>query len=146
MSTSTFVFPSAEWAKRYGEVLDQDEEYRKHGETWTFGAVALVVKKRPEIGHLNDVGVWLDIEGGRCREGRACSSEETADAPFCITGEYDRWKQVIRGELDPVKGMLQGKLKLRGNMLVIVRYVRAAKAMVAAASKVETRFLDEGSP
>jgi putative sterol carrier protein len=104
--------------------------------------VALIVKalppKLPE-----DFGIWLDLDRGVCREAKAVTTEEAAKAPFCITGEYARWKQVIRKELEPIKGMLQGKLKLKGDLPTIVREVTSAQALVNSAASLDTTFLDE---
>jgi putative sterol carrier protein len=69
--------------------------------------------------------------------------EEGAKQPFVITGSYAQWKSVIKKELDPVKAMMQGKLKLKGNLPMIVRNVKAAQSLVENASKVDTHFLDE---
>jgi putative sterol carrier protein len=71
-----------------------------------------------------------------------CDRDKAATAPFCITGEYSQWKQVLLKELDPIKGMMQGKLKLKGDLPTIVRYVKAAQELVNAASRVDTEFLD----
>jgi putative sterol carrier protein len=60
-----------------------------------------------------------------------------------IRAPYSRWKDVVRGDLDPVKGMMQGKLKLRGDLAMIVRYVRAANELVNLTTQVPTEFLDE---
>jgi len=49
----------------------------------------------------------------------------------------------MRKELDPIKGMMQGKLKLKGNLPVIVRFVKAAQELVNCTSDVDTRFIDE---
>ena len=80
---------------------------------------------------------------GVCREAHHCTVEEAQTAPFCIFGDYARWKQVIHKELEPVKGMMQGKLKLKGNLQIIVRNVKAAQALVTCATRVPTQFLDE---
>jgi len=69
--------------------------------------------------------------------------DEALKAPFCITGEYARWKQVLRKELDPIKGMLQGKLKLKGDLPTIVREVRSAQALVNSGASLDTQFPDE---
>jgi putative sterol carrier protein len=68
---------------------------------------------------------------------------EAMKAPFCITGDYARWKQVLKKELDPIKGMMQGKLKLKGDLPTIVRAVKAAEELVNSGGNVDTRFLDE---
>jgi putative sterol carrier protein len=69
--------------------------------------------------------------------------EEGQRAPYVIRAPYSRWKEVVRGDLDPVKGMMQGKLKLRGDLAMIVRYVRAANELVNLTTQVPTEFLDE---
>jgi putative sterol carrier protein len=45
--------------------------------------------------------------------------------------------------LEPVKGMMQGKLKLKGDLPTIVRYVKASQELVECTTKIETKFLDE---
>ena len=72
-----------------------------------------------------------------------CSDEEAAQQPFVIRGEYDRWKLVLRGQLEPVKAMMQGKLKLTGDLPTIVRSIDAAKALVKCVTYVDTVFIDE---
>ena len=73
------------------------------------------------------------------------SPEEGEKAKFIIRAPYTRWKEVIRKELDPVKGMMQGKLKLRGDLPTIVRYVKAANELVNLAASVPTEFVDEAA-
>ena len=61
-----------------------------------------------------------------------------------IRAPYSRWKDVVLGELDPVRAMMQGKLRVRGDLPTIVRYVKAADELVHLCSKVPTPFPDEG--
>jgi putative sterol carrier protein len=49
----------------------------------------------------------------------------------------------VKEELEPVKGMMQGKLKLKGDLPTIVRFVKAAQDLVESATMVDTKFLDE---
>jgi hypothetical protein len=39
--------------------------------------------------------------------------------------------------------MMQGKLKLKGDLPTIVRHVKAAQELVECSTRVETKFLDE---
>jgi putative sterol carrier protein len=138
-----FTFPSPEWANEFKKQVTGSAAYRQAAATWTFGPVALVTKADPAIGLAADIGVWLDIDRGDCRDVRIVDAAEAAKAPFCITGEYARWKSVIRKELDPIKAMMQKKLELKGQMTTIVKYVNASKELVEAATRVPTHFLDE---
>ena len=137
------AFPSLEWIEEYKKQINLSEGYKKAAATWTAGAVALVISAKPEIGLNEDVGIWLDLYQGVCREAKKVSLEEAQKAPFCITGDYARWKQVIKKELEPVKGMMQGKLKLKGDLPTIVRYVKAAQELVECSTRIETTFMDE---
>ncbi len=53
---------------------------------------------------------------------------------------------MLAKEPDVVKAIMQGKLKLRGDLPTIVRNVKAATRLVDLAGKVEGRFPDEMSP
>jgi putative sterol carrier protein len=137
------AFPGKEWVDDFGTKINASEAYRKAGAGWTHGVVALVIPANPAAGIAQDVGIWLDLHQGVCRAARLCTSAEAQTAPFCITGEYARWKQVIRKELEPVKGMMQGKLKLKGDLPTIVKNVAAARELVNCATQVDTKFPDE---
>jgi putative sterol carrier protein len=137
------TFPSDEWVEAYGKAINDSDEYKVGGKPWTHGVTALVIKAQPDIGLAEDFGVWLDLHEGVCNEAASCSVEKAQTAPFCITGEYARWKQVIHKELEPVKGMMQGKLKLKGKLPIIVKNVKAAQALVNATASVKTEFLDD---
>jgi putative sterol carrier protein len=137
------AFPSVEWVEEYKKQINLSEGYKKAAATWTAGVVALVTSAKPEIGLNEDVGIWLDLHQGVCREAKIVTSEEAQKAPFCITADYARWKQVIKKELEPVKGMMQAKLKLKGDLPTIVRYVKAAQELVECTTRIETKFLDE---
>jgi ribonucleoside-diphosphate reductase beta chain len=54
-----------------------------------------------------------------------------------IGAPRDTWRSVLEGGVDPILGLLQGKLKLeRGNLLKLVPYARAAKVLLSAAGRV----------
>ena len=136
-------FPSEEWAKAFKDEVNASAAYKQAAATWTFGPVALVVRADPAIGVPEDVGLFLDLEKGVCKDARVVDRAAADQAPFCITGEYGRWKSVIKKELDPIKGMMQKKLELKGPMTTIVKYVNASKELVEASTRVPTKFLDE---
>jgi putative sterol carrier protein len=137
------VFPSEAWLKGYVEKINSSKEYEEAAATWE-GDLSYVFEREPDKGVPDDVWVWVDLWHGKCREARyAVSQEEGEQARFIIRAPYSRWKEVIRRELDPIKGMMQGKLKLKGDLPTIVRYVKAANELVNIASSVETEFADE---
>ena len=135
-------FPSEEWLAAYVERINASDSYREAAATWE-GDVAYVIEAEPDKGVTEDVWAWLDLWHGDCRAGKVVSAEEGEKARFVIRAPYSRWKEVIKKELDPVKGMMQGKLKLQGDLPTMIRYVRAANELVHLTTSVPTEFLDE---
>jgi putative sterol carrier protein len=139
------VFPSEEWLRVYQERINGSPEYRQAAETWE-GGVSFVFEAEPDKRVPDDLWAWLDLWHGECRAARMVTAEEGARAPYVIRAPYTRWKDVLLGDLDPVKGMMQGKLKLQGDLPTIIRYVRAANELVHLTGSVPTEFLDESVP
>ena len=137
------VFPSEEWIAAYKTQIDEKPDYKEGGKNWRSGPIALVINRKPEAGLNEDFNIYLDLHEGRCNEAKKCTDEEAAAQPFVIRGDYDRWKLVVLEQLEPVKAMMQGKLKLIGDLPTIVRSIDAAKALVKCATYMETTFLDE---
>jgi putative sterol carrier protein len=137
------TFPSEEWLHEYVGLINGSAEYREAAATWE-GDVTYVFEAEPDNGVPEDLYAWLDLWHGECRGSKyGVPAEEGSAAKFVIRAPYTRWKEVIRKELDPVKGMMQGKLKLKGDLPTIVRYVKAANALVNLAGSVPTEFVDE---
>lgn len=135
-------FPSEEWVALFVDAINASDRYRDAASSWE-GDIAFVFEAEPDRGVPEDVVAWLDLWHGECREGRIVSAEEGAKARYVVRAAYSRWKDVLRGDLDPIKGMMQGKLKLRGDLPTIIRYVRAANELVTLTGSVPTEFPDE---
>ncbi len=137
-------FPSAEWCVAYKDAINANAGYAAAGREWTHGAVAMVVTAEPTIGLPEDQAMWLDLHQGRCTDCRLVARAEAEKAPYVIVATYARWKEVIRKQLDPTKGMMQNKLKLtKGHMPTMVKFVTASKELVESTSRVPTQFMDE---
>jgi putative sterol carrier protein len=142
--TTPIDFPSAEWCAAYKDGINSNPAYKTAGKDWTHGVVAMVVKADPALRIPEDVGMWLDVDRGECRGCKLISAGEAQAAAFVIVADYARWKSVIKKELDPIKGMMQGKLKLtKGHMPTIVKYVNASRELVESTARVPTKFRDE---
>lgn len=137
------LFPSQEWLEEYVVLIKASPDYQAAAETWE-GDVTYVFEAEPEKGVPEDVYSWMDLWHGDVREWKyGVSKEDGEAAKFVIRAPYSRWKEVINKELDPIKGMMQGKLKLKGDLPTIVRYVKASNELVNIAGQVPTEFVDE---
>ncbi|MCJ7806652.1 MAG: hypothetical protein MUP57_03785, partial [Clostridia bacterium] len=57
----------------------------------------------------------------------------------------ERWQAVMKKELEVVKAMMQGKVKLKGSLPTIVRYVKASIRLTDLSAQVDTRFQSDMS-
>lgn len=144
MTAPLHAFPSPEWVAAYGAAINGSEAYRTASTEWTHGSVALVLPAQPAIGVPDDIAILLDLDRGVCRNARLVPRADAQQAPFILTAEYRYWKQIIKKELGPIAGIMQRKVALQGSLPIVVRFIKSAEALVDAATRVPTRFLDEG--
>jgi putative sterol carrier protein len=136
------TFASQEWFEAFQVKINASEHYREAAADWE-GDIAFRVQAEPDLGVPEDLWGYLDLWHGSCRGARAIVPVEADTAAYTLSAPYSRWKDVVQGELDPIKGMMQGKLRVRGDLPTIVRYVKAANELVRLTGLVDTAFLDE---
>lgn len=140
-----YIMGTPAWLAVYEKLIQGDAEYRKLAEGWE-GSVIIHILAEPSAGLDEDMYLLIDLWHGDCRAVRLVPRDVGEAGDFVLTAGYDRWKQVMTRELDVVKGMMQGKIKLKGHLPTIVRYNKAATRLVDLVTMVETIFLDEMSP
>ncbi len=139
------VFPSEKWLAEYVDLINGSAEYADAAATWE-GDLVFVYEKEPDKNVPDDIYAWLDLWHGKCRSASILEGPDdprASGAQFTIAAPYSRWKSVVRKELDPVKGMMQGKIKVKGDLPTIVRYVKASNVLVDLTTKLDTQFIDE---
>lgn len=135
------LFPSEAWLKEYVEKINASKEFEEAAARWE-GDICFIFEAQPDKGIADDLWAWMDLWHGKCRDSKYdLSPEEGQKARFIIRAPYARWKEVITKELDPIKGMMLGRLKLTGDIATMIRHVKAAKAIVNVAGTVETEFM-----
>jgi putative sterol carrier protein len=134
-----FMIATPEWLEVYEKNLQTDSVFQKAGKGWE-GSVVIKILAEPEIGLDDDLFLFLDLWNGECRSIRIVPADVGENATFVLTGAYDKWKSVILKETDPVKGLMQGKLKLKGDIKTLIGYVKAAVRIVELAP--ECRYPD----
>ncbi len=139
----TFLFPSAEWAQAFQEEINASAAYRESAAQWEAGPICFVILTNDRAGLQTRTYMRLDLHRGVCRAAELVSPQEGEAVPFLISAPYDIWKQILRGELDPVRALWMGRVKVRGDLSLLLRYMRAAQELVACAARVPTQFLDE---
>jgi putative sterol carrier protein len=126
-------FPSADWANAYRDALNAEPEYAEAARAWE-GDILLLV--RPDTDAPNGEGIHLDLFHGTCRAAAFVADPRTLTSEFVYEGNRADWARLLRHELDPVKAILDGTFRIRGNLAKAMRFTRAAKVLVETAAKI----------
>jgi putative sterol carrier protein len=131
-----------EWAQAFKDEINKSPGYRQAAKGWKW-TVGLVVEAEPDKNFPDAKGVVMDLSEGEARDVRVGGASDAQACDFVITGTYSRWKQVANKELDATRGMLQGKLKLKGDLPTVVRYTKASQELTECTTRVPVTWPDE---
>jgi len=131
-------FPSEEWIRAFKEELNKNEDYAEIAKDWEGDFLFIVT---PDEKLDEETIFYVNLWHGKCRDVKVLSSRDEKETEFVYEGPYGNWLRLIAGEIDPIKGIMMRKFKLKGNMVKIMRYTRAALELVKTASRVPTEFI-----
>ncbi|MEZ4736162.1 MAG: SCP2 sterol-binding domain-containing protein [Caldilineaceae bacterium] len=120
-------FPSQAWADQYQQILNASDTYQSAAQRWE-GDVLLVIE--------GDGALYLDLWHGACREATYLTDSQGKRADYIITATMDNWRKVLAGEIEPVQGMMTRQLRLDGNLMKLMQYLKAAQELVKCAAQV----------
>jgi len=133
---------SSEWAQAFKDEINRSPVYKQAGKGWKW-TVGLVVEAEADKNFPEAKGIVMDLFEGEARDVRVGGAGDAEACDFVISGSYSRWKQVALKELDATRGMLQGKLKLKGDLPTVVRYTKASQELTECTTRVPVTWPDE---
>ena len=126
-----YRFPSPEWTEQFNQQINTSDAYASAAKTWE-GDILLVIE--------GDAAIYLDLWHGQCRGAEFVQDPTAKNAEFKITASTEKWQRVLAGKLDPIQGMVTRQIKLDGNLVKIMKNVKAAQELVRCATKVDTEY------
>ncbi len=130
-------FATDEWAKAFMEHINQSEAYAEAAKTWE-GDFFFIVEA--DEFYPEPVQIYVDLWHGKCREAFATTDPSVKEPVFRMSGPLENWRRVIEKKLDPLQGLLTRQFKLEGDMVKIMRAVKAAQELVNCTALVPTEF------
>ncbi|MHA1931869.1 MAG: SCP2 sterol-binding domain-containing protein [Promethearchaeota archaeon] len=137
-------FGTQEWAEAYAKALNENENYKDAAGPKGFppdgweGDFLFIVEPAGNLDH--EIRMFVGLYHGECTGCRVLKQGEETDAEYEYSGPYDAWEQVLKKELDPIRGLLAGKFKLKGDMAKVLRATRAAAELVNSTTMIDTEF------
>ncbi len=132
-----YLFGTDEWIKCFVDEINKSHSYEKSALTWEGDFFFIVTPSKM----YDDVAIYyIDLWHGKCRGACLVKDESQFSPEFRMETTDANWKAIIDRKLDPIQGMMTRKIKLKGNMAKIMRYVKAAQELVNCATRVPTEF------
>jgi putative sterol carrier protein len=130
-----YKFPSDAWIKKLAEELNKNEDYKRSASNWE-GDFVFVVE--PDDGYTDEAYLYLGLYHGDATGAEMMESVDQRQTEYLIRSTYSTWRKVIEGKLDPIQGMMTKQLRLTGNLMMVMRYPKAAQEIVASCAHIPT--------
>lgn len=133
-----FPFATPPWATALQDAINASAAYREAARAWEGDFWFIVEPAHGEAGER--VHIYVDLWHGECRLCEIAADEGLRTPEFRISAERKNWRRVVEREIDPIRALMTGNLKLKGNMAKVMRNVKAAQELVLCAAAVPTHF------
>lgn len=130
-------FATDEWAKALKDEVNSSDAYRKAAATWE-GDFYFVIPKGPGV--PKDTYMYLDLWHGQARDAYLVEDPASKPAAFELNAPLDIWRKVLEKKLDPIRGIMSGQLKIKGNKMAVLKAPKAATELVACAIRLNTEW------
>lgn len=132
-----YEFGSEEWVQALKDAINASEAYAEAAKTWE-GDFYFIVEPGGPV--TQEIIMYMDLWHGKCRDACICVDRSAKQPAFVISAPIAVWRKIIDKKLDPIQGMMTRQVKLQGDMVKIMKAVKAAKELVECTTRVPTKF------
>jgi len=131
-------FASKKYLKEVMERSNADEKYlalaKGENTSYTF-----MIQAEPEKGVEKDIVLGYTVEDGKTTD--IWLGERKTE--FTISGKYGVWVNILIGKTGATKAFLMRKLKVRGNLMKILKLSKATERWLEILRTIPTEFHGE---
>ncbi|MGB8648878.1 MAG: SCP2 sterol-binding domain-containing protein [Anaerolineae bacterium] len=136
------LFPSEEWVQELKHQLNTSPDYAEAAKVWE-GDFYFVVDPEKGTPIAEPVYMYMDLWHGECRSATVVKDRAEKNPAYIMSGPYSKWKKVVTAKLDPMQALVTGQLKLKGNMVMVMKNVKAAQEIVRSCTRIDAEFADD---
>jgi len=134
------MFPSVEWLNELKDSLNADKLFEKAAAKWE-GSLVMHVQADELLD--KETIMWIDPYHGKVRDAKIINSLDEEESEFVLGAQYSTWKAIINGEMDSMKAMMKGKIKVQGKLTTLLKQTKASNALIKVQQNMDTIFIDE---
>ena len=128
-------FATDEWVKALAEELNNSPDYAKAAEKWE-GDFYFIIESGDGI--EEETYLYMDLWHGKCREAYKAEDPSAKNTEFELRAPVATWRGVMEKKIDPIKGIMTKKLKMKGPMMKVMKSPKAAIELVEACTRLDT--------
>ena len=128
-------FGSMEYLEEVRRRSNADEEYQRLAKDES-DSYLIVIKAEPGKGIAETLAIGYGADHGTITD--VWTGERETD--FVLTGPYGVWVRILTGDLDPNKAMMMRKLKVKGNLLQLLKTADATIRWLEVLQTIPTEF------
>jgi len=134
------VFPSDEWMAEFCRLLEEHPESDDVARALD-GVYRFVIEPGGPLreSHVYDVSIRPTGTGAKV----GLVEHETEDPRLTMATDYNRWQQLVRGDLDVGMALMLRRLRVSGELTRLMSNVSSARPLVDSLSGVDTIWLEE---
>jgi putative sterol carrier protein len=132
------LFPSDEWIKALKDQLNASASYAEIAKNWEgdfYFHVDWPSGAPPTL-------LYIDLWHGKCRDAFLVTDANARKPAFRLSASIGNFARVIKGELDPLQAMVTGKIKVQGNMVMMMKNIPTVLEFVRVCQQIESVFTD----
>ncbi len=132
MGEDKVKFGSDEWLDAYVKLWEANEELVNFLKEFN-ATIAYKYLDRPDIAPK-----YVRLENGHIAEYGPMPDEKDMD--YVLIANYDVWKSLAFGELDPVKAIMNRKMRVTGNLSAMMKVAPGFSLTLSIVQSIPTDF------
>ncbi len=131
-------FCSEEYLQEVMKRTNSDEEYLKLAKG-DYTSYTFIIEPEPEKGVNKRLVMGYTVEDGKFTS--IWSGEKPTE--FVISGKYGVWVDILRGKLGVTRAFLTRKLKVKGNLMKLLKMTKSTNRWLEILRTIPTEFHGE---
>lgn len=136
-----FKFGTTEWAQALQDEINASSEYRNAAARWGVdfnGNMVFVFENDESL--PNPIHLLIRLKGGACEGAEFIAEANHPEAGFTLRAPFSLWKSILERQTMAATAILQGKMKVDGSKMTLLKHTGANRALVHCTASVETMF------
>ena len=100
---------TAEWCDAWAEKIRESEDYARYNKGWK-GDMSGIISPDPERNVPEELYLYMHFDDGKVISIRMETKEKAESCVFVVRGDYVRWKQVGKKEIEEVTRKIMVKV------------------------------------